>query len=72
MDSDNQEIIYCADDDENRVYCEVCDKLSIERFYKNHLKSLTHTNNKHKRENQFKEIHNHPLIKKHSRIQFNI
>ena len=44
MDSDNQEIIYCADDDEYRVYCAVCDKLCIERFYTNHLKSQTHTN----------------------------
>ena len=49
MDSDNQEILYCADDDEYRVYCEVCDKLCMERFYKNHLKSQTQTNNKHTR-----------------------
>ena len=27
------------------LYCDVCDKLCIERFYKNHLKSQTHTNN---------------------------
>ena len=27
-------IIYCADDDEYRVYCNICDKLCIERFYK--------------------------------------
>ena len=39
MDSDKQEITYCADDDEYRVYCEVCDKLCIERFYKSLLKS---------------------------------
>ena len=25
---------YCPEDDENGVYCEVCDKLCIERFYK--------------------------------------
>ena len=43
MNSDkNYEVIYCADDDEYRVYCEVCDKLCIERYYKNHLKSGTH------------------------------
>ena len=30
---------------ENRVYCNFCDKFCIERFYKNHLKSQTHTNN---------------------------
>ena len=49
MNSDNQQIIYC-DDGEYRVYCSVCDKLCIERFYKNHLKSKTHTNNVGKRE----------------------
>ena len=49
MDSDNQLVIYC-EDDEYRVYCHICDKLCIERFYKNHLKSRTHTNNIRKRE----------------------
>ena len=48
-DSDNCEVIYCEDDVENRVYCEFCDNLCIEGFYKNHLKSQTHTNNKHKK-----------------------
>ena len=42
MDSDNYEDIYCAEDDENRVYCEICYKLCIERFYNNHHN--THTN----------------------------
>ena len=32
----------------NRVYCDICDKHCIERFYKNHLKSQTHTNNNQK------------------------
>ena len=36
--------IYC-EDGEYRVNCHVCDKLCIERFYKNHLKSKTHINN---------------------------
>ena len=49
MDSDNYEVIYCPEDGENRVYCGICDELCIERLYKNHLKSQTHTNNKHKR-----------------------
>ena len=40
-ENDNYEDIYCADDDENRVYCEVCDKLCIGRYYINHLKSGT-------------------------------
>ena len=53
MDIENQEVIYCEDDDENRVYCDLCDKLFIERFYENHSKSGTHTINFSKRE-QFK------------------
>ena len=44
MDCENQQVIYCADD-EYRVYCDVCDKLCIQRFYKNHLKSKTRMNN---------------------------
>ena len=39
MNSENYEVIYCPEDDEYRVFCEVCDKLCIERLYKNHLKS---------------------------------
>ena len=46
MDCDNNtDVIYCPEDDEYRVYCSVCDKLCIRRFYKNHLKSQTHINN---------------------------
>ena len=41
MNSDNPLVIYCEDDGEYRVYCDVCDKLCIERFYKNQLKSQT-------------------------------
>ena len=44
MNSDNPLVIYC-EDNEYRVYCDVCDKLCIERFYKNHLKSQTQINN---------------------------
>ena len=45
MDNENQLVIYCEDDGEYRVYCNICDSLCIERFYKNHLKSKTHINN---------------------------
>ena len=44
MDSDNHLVIYCEDDGEYRVYCDVCANLCIARFYKNHLKSQTYTN----------------------------
>ena len=44
MDCENQLLIYCGDG-EYRVYCNICDSLCIERFYKNHLKSKTHINN---------------------------
>ena len=50
MDSENQEVLYCADDDEYKVYWIICDKLCIERFYKKHLKSENHTNNIYKRQ----------------------
>ena len=48
MDSENQRNIYCEDDGEYRVYCNICDSLCIERFYKNHLKSKTHIHKIHK------------------------
>ena len=53
MDCDNQEFFYCADD-EYRVYCDICDKLCIERVFKNHLKSQTHTKNTRKHSESFK------------------
>ena len=49
MNSDNQQVIYC-EDGEYRVYCDVCDNLCIPRFYKNHLKYITHMNNIRKME----------------------
>ena len=51
MNSDNQQVFYCEDDG-YRVYCEICNNLCIQRFYKNHLKSQTHINNIRKRENK--------------------
>ena len=45
MNSDNPPVIYCEVDEEYRVYCDVGDKLCIEGFYKNHLKSQTDINN---------------------------
>ena len=36
-----------------RVICETCDKLCIERFYKNLLKSGAHANNNRKRQQPF-------------------
>ena len=44
MDSDNQKYLYSADDDEYRKYCDVCDKLAVDRSFINHLKSRTHIN----------------------------
>ena len=45
MDSENPEVIYCADYGKYRAYCDIFDKLCFEQYYKNHLKSRTHTNN---------------------------
>ena len=56
MNSDNQQVFYC-EDGEYRVFCRICDKLCIERFYKNHLKSRTHTNNIRKREQLNRSFH---------------
>ena len=56
MNSDNYDVIYCADDDDYRVYCNHCDKSCLERYYKNHLISKTQTNNVHKRQQINKSI----------------
>ena len=50
MDGDDQEVIYCENDGVYEVYCEICDKFCIERFYENHLQLQTHTNNNRKRQ----------------------
>ena len=50
MDSENQLTIYCPEDNEYRVFCDICDNFCIQRFYKNHLKSRTHINNIRKTE----------------------
>ena len=39
------EPIYCPEDGEYRIYCTICDKLSIDRYYQNHLKSQAQLNN---------------------------
>ena len=39
------EHIYCPEDDTYRIYRDICDKLCIDRYYQNHLKSQTHLNN---------------------------
>ena len=50
MNSDNQQVFFC-EEGEYRIYSDICDKLCIERYYKNPLKSQqTHTNNIRKRE----------------------
>ena len=48
VDSENREIIYYADD-EYRIYCDICDKRCLERYYKNHPKYGTHINIIHKK-----------------------
>ena len=44
MDIENQEVFYC-EDGEYGIYCNICDKLCIERYYINHLKSQSHIKN---------------------------
>ena len=43
-ENNNYEVIYREDEGEYRVYCDICDKVCIERFHKTLFKSLTHTN----------------------------
>ena len=57
MDSENQKDIYCPEDDEHGVYRNICDKLCVEKYYTNHLKSQPHTKNIHKKINHFKYFH---------------
>ena len=47
---DSEKVIYRPEDCEYRVFCEICDKLCIEKYYKNYLTSQTHTNNFYKRQ----------------------
>ena len=54
MDSDNYEVICCEDDVEYRIYCDTCDKLCIDKFLKNHVKSGTHVYIIHKRQQLYK------------------
>ena len=48
------EHIYCPEDDTYRIYCDICDKLCIDRYYENHLKSQTHLNNLRRINSQIK------------------
>ena len=48
-DTDKYEVLYCFEDDEYRVYCDICDKFCTGRQYKDHRKSRTHTKTFHKR-----------------------
>ena len=57
MDGDNHEAIYCEEDRDYRVYCDICDKLCIERFHKNHLKLSIHTKINLKRENKIQQAY---------------
>ena len=41
MNNDNQENLYCEEDGELGVYCDLCDQICIARLYKNHLRSGT-------------------------------
>ena len=36
------EPIFCPEDEIFRTFCAICDKLCIDRYYQNHIKSQTH------------------------------
>ena len=48
------EPIYCPEDDTYRIYCDIRDKICIDKFYQNHLKSQTHLNNLRRSNSKFK------------------
>ena len=50
MESGDEEVTYCADDDEYKIYCDIFDKLCFQRFYIKCLKSGTHITNTRKRQ----------------------
>ena len=54
LSENKMESIYCPEDDTYRIYCGICDKLCIDRYYQNHLKSQTHLNNLRKNNSTFK------------------
>ena len=60
-ENDNPGVFYCDDDGECRLYCNLCNKIPIERFFKNHLKSQTHNNNIRRREQLSKFFQNAPI-----------
>ena len=49
-DIDNREILYCADDDEYRKYCDICDEYCMERYCKIHFEPGTHPINFYERQ----------------------
>ena len=48
------EPIHCPEDDTYRIYCDIGDKLCIDRYYENHLKSQTHLSNLRRSNSIFK------------------
>ena len=50
MDGGILGIIYCADADKYRIFCDICDKFAIDRSSQHHLKSQTHNNNFRKKQ----------------------
>ena len=42
MNSDNQEVFNCEDHGEERFYCNICGKMCLVRFHKNHLQSQSY------------------------------
>ena len=57
MHTDNKEKTYCDDDGEYKIYCHICEKIAIDRYYKNHLKSQLRMNN-FRKEKQLKNTSN--------------
>ena len=68
MHSDNEEKMYCEYDGEYTIFCHLCDKLAIDRYFKNNVKWQTHINRFRRRREMNKTTStsqiqiNHPIF----------
>ena len=52
-ETSEEKLIYFVDDDEYKIYCDICAKFAIDRYYNNHPKPQTCGNKFYKRQRLF-------------------
>ena len=65
MDRHDEEKVYCADENEYRIHCDVCDKFAIIKSHNNHLKTQTLISNLYRKQQLIKTITNILYIYNH-------